>query len=217
MPLIKAFLSFIIKFIGMVYTYKLHVIITSIKNYCFSCWIKSQIGTLGPGSMIYRGCTLDGGGAKNIYIGKGTTIQKNAVLGVWQRYGNQCFSPELVIGDNCSLGENIHISTINKVVIGDGLLTGRYVYISDNNHGGLSSRDNHINPSSRELTSKGGIIIGNNVWIGDKVSILSGVTIGDGCIIAAHSVVTQSVPPKCMVAGVPARIIKTLSENNDEG
>ena len=62
------------------------------------------------------------------------------------------------------------------------------------------------------MSSKGGIVIGDNVWIGDKCTILSGVSIGDGCIIAANSVVTQNVPSYSVVAGVPARIIKQLSD-----
>ena len=69
-----------------------------------------------------------------------------------------------------------------------------------------------ISPIKRELSSKGGIVIGNNVWIGDKCTILSGVSIGDGCIIAANSVVTQNVPSYTVVAGVPAKIIKQLSD-----
>lgn len=52
------------------------------------------------------------------------------------------------------------------------------------------------------------IIIGNHVWIGMRATILKGVTIGDGAIIAAGAVVTKDVPARCLVAGVPARVIK---------
>ena len=62
----------------------------------------------------------------------------------------------------------------------------------------------------REIISKGPVKIGRNVWIGDKTTILGGVSIGDGAIVAANSVVTKDVPPFCVVAGVPARIIKDL-------
>lgn len=209
----KVLSSYLIELLGKLYTYNFHLKLSTIKDFIFSSWIRSQFGSVGDGSLICRGCLLDGSGAKRISIGKGTIIQKNAVLGVWEYYKDQHFSPKLIIGDNCSLGENIHISTIKEVIIGDGLLTGRFVFISDNNHGDMTTKDKDINPGSRNLSSKGGIIIGKNVWIGDKVSILSGVTIGDGCIIAAHSVVTKSVPPYCVVAGIPAKIIKSLSEN----
>ncbi|WP_326999129.1 CatB-related O-acetyltransferase [Comamonas testosteroni] len=52
------------------------------------------------------------------------------------------------------------------------------------------------------------VIIGNDVWIGDKAMVVSGVSVGDGCVIAAGSVVTKDVPPYSIVAGVPAKVIK---------
>ncbi|MBO4333820.1 MAG: hypothetical protein IKP81_00765 [Paludibacteraceae bacterium] len=62
----------------------------------------------------------------------------------------------------------------------------------------------------REIVSRGSINIGRNVWVGDKVTILAPVSIGDGAIIAANAVVTKDVPPYCVVAGAPARVIKDL-------
>lgn len=69
-------------------------------------------------------------------------------------------------------------------------------------------------PIKRELKSKGPVIIGNNVWLADKVTICPGVTIGEGSIVGANSVVTKSIPPCSVAAGVPARIISQL--NKDE-
>lgn len=60
----------------------------------------------------------------------------------------------------------------------------------------------------RPIISKGSVVIGNNVWIGDKVTILPNVTIGDGVVIAANSVVTKNIPTCSVVAGIPAKIIK---------
>jgi acetyltransferase-like isoleucine patch superfamily enzyme len=61
---------------------------------------------------------------------------------------------------------------------------------------------------SADPTSKGDVIIGNDVWIGHGASIMSGITIGDGAVIAAHAVVTKSVEPFAVVGGNPARLIK---------
>ena len=65
----------------------------------------------------------------------------------------------------------------------------------------------------REVISKGAVIIGKNVWIGDKATVLPGVTIGDSVIIGANSVVTKDIPAYSIVGGNPAKIIKTLQEN----
>ena len=64
-------------------------------------------------------------------------------------------------------------------------------------------------PFERKIISKGPVIIGDNVWIGDKVTILSGVRIGNGVVVAANSVVTKDVPEYCVVAGNPARVIRS--------
>lgn len=58
------------------------------------------------------------------------------------------------------------------------------------------------------IYSKGAIVIGDNVWIGEKAAILAGVTIGEGAIIGANAVVTKNIPPYSIAAGIPARIIK---------
>ena len=60
------------------------------------------------------------------------------------------------------------------------------------------------------LSQKGPVVIGNNVWLADKVSVMPGVTIGDGAIVAANAVVTKDVPPYALVAGIPAKVIKIM-------
>jgi acetyltransferase-like isoleucine patch superfamily enzyme len=157
---------------------------------------------------------LQGGGAKLISIGDYTCIQSHSILGCWERYnafdGQQIFTPSITIGKNCSIGEYTQITSCNKITIGDGLLTGRYVYIGDNSHGGLTWEEADIPPIRRRLKTKGEIVIGNNVWIGDKVTILSGVIIGDNVIIGANSVVTHDVPSNTVAIGMPAKILKSL-------
>jgi acetyltransferase-like isoleucine patch superfamily enzyme len=65
----------------------------------------------------------------------------------------------------------------------------------------------------RKLYSKGGVRIGDRVWIGSKVSILPGVEIGEGAVIGANSVVSKDVPPFSIVGGVPARVLKQINKN----
>jgi acetyltransferase-like isoleucine patch superfamily enzyme len=122
------------------------------------------------------------------------------------------FTPSISIGSDVSLGEFNHITAINSISIGDGVLTGRWVTISDNAHGNLDD-DTALMPSERDLYSKGSVTIEDNVWIGDKVTILPNVRIGEGSVIGANSVVTKDIPPFCVAAGNPAKIIRKLNEH----
>ncbi len=148
-------------------------------------------------------------GAKFISIGKDSDIQRMTYLTAWDSYLQQSFSPEIVIGKNCHIGAYNHITCVNKILIGDGFVSGKWVTITDNSHGETSYRHLSMPVSLRPIISRGPVIIGKNVWVGDKVTILPGLTIGDGAVIGANSVVTKDVPSYCIVAGNPARIIKT--------
>ena len=215
MSLIKNIVKVIIDIVSVIYTYNTDLILDRIKSVIFNEWIKTFIGFVGVGSFIGRGCELQGGGQHNIHIGNKTSIAKKCIFGCWTKYENVEYNPRIVIGDNCSIGEFNHFTSINEIIIGNGVLTGRYVYISDNNHGDCEYNTLLLQPSKRELNSKGAVHIGNNVWIGDKVSILSGVKIGDGAVIAANAVVTKDVPAYSVVGGVPAKIIKQNNNNNN--
>lgn len=214
---LKQVVSFIVFLWSKVYSYNLIEKKNKLRNAIYTLWIRNFLGGLGKSSYIGYPCILWGRGSYNITIGSGTFIQEHCVLGCWIKYGEQFFTPSIIIGNNCNIGQYSHISAIDKIYIGDDLLTGRYVYIGDNSHGGLSWEESKIPPISRKLKSKGEVVIGNNVWIGDKATILPGVTIGDNVIIGANSVVTKSIPSNTLVAGVPARIIKQLDicQNQD--
>ena len=193
------------------YSYKLHQTLKSKKNALYTLWIKNFIGKVGEHSFIYQPCRLEGGGSSDISIGSNTYIQGHSVLGCWNRYvTGQHFLPSISIGDNCNIGEYFQISACNKVVIGNGVLAGRYIYIGDNAHGSLSWEEATTPPDRRPLKTKGPVIIGNNVWIGDKVTILGGVTIGDNVIVGANSVVTHNIPSNSIAVGVPAKVINNL-------
>ena len=87
------------------------------------------------------------------------------------------------------------------------MLTGKWVTITDNSHGETDKDTLGMRPQKRTITSKGPVVIGNNVWIGDKATILPGVIIGDGAVIAANAVVTKDVPAYSVVGGNRAKII----------
>ena len=74
----------------------------------------------------------------------------------------------------------------------------------------MATLDHDLDPAHRQDMFPGPIRIGRNVWIGAHATILRNVTIGDGAVVAAGAVVTKDVPPNTVVAGVPARVIKTI-------
>ena len=145
--------------------------------------------------------------AQHISIGDHSSIMRHCVL---ETCPNAGLNPQLKIGDNVSLGEYSHITCARKVIIGNGVLTGRFVLITDNSHGSSLTEEIAIPPLVRPVHSKGAIIIGDKVWIGDKATILPNVTIGEGAIVAANAVVTKDVPAYAVVAGCPAKVVKMI-------
>lgn len=210
--LIKKTIYVLIFFACKLYPYSFNVRIRNIRDKIYTIWVRNFIRQVGDGVIISYPCTFNGKGYDNVIIGKGTIIYKNCIIESWQRYIQQDFSPLLEIGEDCRIGEYTHITAINHIVIGHNLLTGRFVIITDHSHGkNLSKYELNEAPALRHLYSKGEVIIGNNVWIGDKVSILPGTHIGDNVIIGSNAVVTGNFPSNCIIAGVPAKIIKRIS------
>jgi acetyltransferase-like isoleucine patch superfamily enzyme len=146
-------------------------------------------------------------GRKHISIGDGFTSGVGLRLDAFPIVDNTCIK----IGRNVEVNDYVHIGAIKSVTIGDNVLIASKVYISDHNHGHYGTDNLHDSPESipkeREL-SYAPVVVDNNVWIGESVSIMPGVTIGTGSIIGASAVVTRSVPPYCIAVGSPAKVIK---------
>lgn len=150
-------------------------------------------------------------GARHINMGDGFSCKGGLWLEAVSRYRDQRHHPKINIGTNVTCSQNVHISCIGEITIGNDVLIGSSVYIGDHNHGqyrcpGASSPDTP--PASRVLSALGPLIIEDRVFLGDKVTVLGGLRIGHGTIVAANSVVTRDLPAMSIAAGSPAKVIK---------
>jgi len=157
-------------------------------------------------TLRYRALKLYG--VQHISVGSSTTFGIKVQLTAWQTIGHKQVSPSITIGSNCTIRDYTHITAVDSITIGDGLLTGTNVLITDNAHGEFTEEQLHLPPTERPIYSKGPVVIGNNVWLGNNVCIMPGVKIGDGAVIGANSVVTKDIPAYALAAGVPAQVIK---------
>lgn len=141
-----------------------------------------------------------------ITLGDHVSIARDSILfctGVIAQKGSG-----ITIGDRTGIGARAFLAGQGGIAIGNDVITGPNIQIFSENH----------NFSNLELTikeqgvTKQAVVIGNNCWLGGSITILAGVTIGDGCIIAAGSVVTKSVPANSIVAGVPAKVVKSRQD-----
>jgi acetyltransferase-like isoleucine patch superfamily enzyme len=152
-------------------------------------------------------------GGKRMTYGKGLTTGYGCRIECFSIASNKKHSLE--IGKNCHIGDYVHIASGEEVVIGDNCLLASKIYISDISHGLYSGGSVHSSPSMepryRTLHTKP-VSIGDNVWIGEGVTILPGTKIGNGCIIGANSVVNKHIEDNCLAVGCPAKVIKRYDE-----
>lgn len=184
--------------------------IRSCRDKIYSGYLRRRFATIGDSYFLWHVHTLIG--TEYISIGNHCTFESGLQLSAWKVDEQQ---PKIVIGNHCLIRYNAHITATNSITIGDNLLTGTNVFITDNSHGNTDKTILGIPPTERPLCSKGSVSIGSNVWLGNNVCVLPGVKIGDNSIIGANSVVTKSIPANAVAAGIPAKVIRLIDNNHE--
>lgn len=150
---------------------------------------------------------------QDVYISalgkKGVWIGNNVGIGAYSRVvvstSLHHLGEYIHIGHNVGIGEFAYLGGAGGLDIGDDCIIGQYFSCHPENH----LYDTLDQPVRLQGVRREGIKIGSNCWIGSKVTILDGVEIGEGCIIAAGAVVNRSFPPNTIIGGVPAKILKS--------
>jgi acetyltransferase-like isoleucine patch superfamily enzyme len=140
---------------------------------------------------------------EGVTLGNNVTILRNTVIECTGNIKNMGVG--LVVGNDVGIAQNCFIQVRGKVSIGSHVMFGPNVSIFSENHGFTSLET----PMISQPTTRGEVIIEDDVWLGTRSVILSGIRIGKGSIIAAGALVNRDIPPYSIVAGVPGKIIKS--------
>jgi acetyltransferase-like isoleucine patch superfamily enzyme len=147
--------------------------------------------------FIGPGCTLQIGGSGRIELGRWSWIGHGTKL--------RCHEGVITLGAKSVLGQECTISAYQHVSIGRECVIADRVMMIDFDHGVVDVEQ----PIRLQGIYKRDVRVGNNVWIGYGACILRGVTVGDNAVIGTNAVVTRDVPENAVVAGVPARVVRT--------
>jgi carbonic anhydrase/acetyltransferase-like protein (isoleucine patch superfamily) len=166
--------------------------------------LAARFARFGPGSTIAFPLGVLHG-IDRVEIGVRTLIGPNVTLSAGMPLPlDQGRDPLLVVGDRVVLGKGSAIVAHARVEIGDDTMTGHSIYITDQNHG---YEDLDV-PIGVQMWKNNPVRVGPACWIGHGAVLLPGTTLGRHVVVAAGSVVRGEIPDHCVVAGVPARIVR---------
>lgn len=159
---------------------------------------------IGSFTTFEKGCRVDGYSARVSVIGDRTKIGAYSIVSSTSHFSKMGVG--FRIGSDCGISEYCYFGAAGGIEIGNDVIVGQYVSMHSQNH---VFDDVNVKIRDQGVVSEG-IVIGNNVWIGAKVTVLDGAVVGDNSVIAAGAVVSGSFPPGVVIGGVPARVIKYI-------
>lgn len=207
---LKKFIRYIGYIFSYVFPYRIFTKCIEAKNLMYSGYIKRQFKRVGRNFKVESPICIYG--SKYIQIGDNFISGARLRIEAYDKFINDFYNPQIIIGDNVNINFDCHIGCIENIQIGNGVLIAGKVLIIDHFHGNSTLESNKLPPIERPLISKGKISIGDNVWIGEGCVIMPGVKIGANCVIGANSVVTKDFEANCIIGGNPAKLIKHFGE-----
>ncbi|WP_396194520.1 acyltransferase [Flavobacterium sp.] len=168
--------------------------------------INSKNIDFGKSVTIAKHCFLDGFSKEKIVFGDCVKIGAYSTLTSTSHFSK--YGKGLKIGNNSAVGQFTEFGAAGGIEIGNDVIMGSYVSFHSENH---NFSDTEILIREQGVTSKG-IKLGNNIWVGAKVTFLDGCVVGNNSVVAAGAVVNGIFPDNVVIGGVPAKIIKNLAE-----
>lgn len=169
----------------------------------------TKFGSVGKGAVLYRPEVLDRN-TKNVFVGEGTTILMGSRIQLYPVDGKM---PKIVFGERCYIGYHNTFLAAADIVIGDEVLMASNILISSENH---STDPESPIPYMDQPLKAAPVRIGDGTWLGERVMVMPGVTIGMKCVIGGGSVVTKDVSDYSIAVGSPARVVKTYDFDRHE-
>ena len=157
-----------------------------------------------------------------VFLGKNVELYARPgfgrlVLGRWVHLGDgtslRCHEGTLRVGDKVVFGRNNVVNAYLDISIGAASIIADMVYVTDFDHVFADIE----RPIKDQGIVKSPVRIGADVWLANKVSVVRGTMVGDGCVVAANAVVTRDLPPYSVAVGVPARVIRNRRDDHEAG
>lgn len=168
--------------------------------------LNSKNISFGRNVTIDKHSIIDGFASEKVILGDCVKIGAFSNLNITSHLSK--YGKGFKMGNNSAIGEFAHLGSAGGIEIGNDVIMGCYISFHSENH--------NFNDTSKLIREQGvtnkGIVLGNNIWVGAKVTFLDGCTVGNNCVIAAGAVVNGTFPDNVVIGGVPAKILKRIDE-----